>query len=124
VRVGYNGFTVAEVLVAVVVFTVGVLALVGAAAATSRMLARGRHATVAAAVLAGRIEELHRIAAATVPACSAPEWRSESATETGVPLRWEVLDDAGAARRVRLVLRHPAGTLADTVMTAVLCPAP
>ena len=122
-RAGNDGFTVAEVLVAVVVFTVGVLALVGAAAATSRMLARGRHATAGAAVLAGRIEELHRIAAATVPACSAPEWRSDSAYDTGVSLRWEVLDDAGPARRVRLVLRHRASQSADTVMTGVLCPA-
>lgn len=120
---GKHGFTVAEVLVAVVVFTVGVLALVGAAAATSRMVARGRYATVGAAVLAGRIEELHRIAAATVPACSAPEWRSDSASESGVSLRWDVLDAAGASRRLRLVLRHPARASADTVMTAVLCPA-
>ena len=117
------GFTIAEVLLAVVLLTVGVLALVGAAAGTSRMIAKGRHGTMATAALAGRIEELHRIAGATVPSCSGPEWRSDSTSEAGVSLRWDVLDDTGIARRVRLILRHRGVATADTTMTAVLCPA-
>jgi Tfp pilus assembly protein PilE len=123
VRTRKTGFTVAEVVVAVVVFTVGVLALVGAFAAMGRMIGRGSQATVAAAVLAGRIEELHRIAGSTRPPCTAPEWRSGSATEAGVTHDWDVLEPTGVARRVRLVVRHhtPTGTATDTAMTAVLC---
>jgi prepilin-type N-terminal cleavage/methylation domain-containing protein len=118
-----QGFTVAEVLVAVVVFTVGVLALVGASAGMGRMIGRGSQATVAAAVVAGRIEQLHRIASSTSPPCTATEWRGDSATEAGIAHRWDVLDAAGIARRVRIVAqqRSPSGTRTDTVMTAVLC---
>jgi Tfp pilus assembly protein PilV len=123
VRTRKTGFTVAEVVVAVVVFTVGVLALVGASAAMGRMIGRGRQATVAAAVLAGRIEELHRIARSTWPPCTAPDWQGGSATEAGITYDWDVLDAVGVARRVRLVARHQTltGTATDTAMTAVLC---
>lgn len=118
-----TGFTIAEVVVAVVVFTVGGFALVGAFAAMGRMIGRGSQATVAAAVLAGRMEELHRIARSTWPPCTAAEWQSGSATEAGVTHEWEVLDPTGVARRVQLVgHRHTlAGTATDTVTTAVLC---
>ena len=54
------GVTVAEVLVAVVVLTVGVLALVGTWARTSRMIGLGRHSTVAALAASSRIEWLRQ----------------------------------------------------------------
>jgi Tfp pilus assembly protein PilV len=123
VRAIEPGFTVAEVLVAVMVLTVGVLALVGSFAGMSRMLGQGRQATVAAAVTAGRMEELRRIAHSTSPPCTAPEWRSDSASETGVAESWQVLDPEGITRRVQLIVRYrtPAGFATDTAVMAVLC---
>ena len=55
---GRSGFTIAEAVVAVVVLSVGVLALVGSAALTSRMVGRGLHSTRTGQVAAARIERL------------------------------------------------------------------
>ncbi len=122
-RASRYGFTVAEALVAVVVLTVGVLALVGSSAQVSRMIGRGRHATVAAMVAAARVERLRQIARSTSPACTSAEWRSDSAAHAGVTESWHILDAAGVVRRLQLVLRHRAPTTraTDTVVTAFLC---
>jgi hypothetical protein len=118
--------TIAEVMVAVVVLTVGVLALVGSAALTSRMLGRGHHSTRAGQVAAARIERLRQIAFSTVPPCTGAEWRSDSAGGPGLTENWQILDPAGPARRVRIILRsrHPTGFSSDTVVAGVLCGPP
>jgi Tfp pilus assembly protein PilV len=123
VRQDERGFTVAEVVVAVVVLTVGLLALAGSFARVSRMIGAGRHATLAAMAAGGRLAWLHRVAHSTSPPCASPEWRSDSAVSAGVMETWRVLDAAGTARRVELVVRHrtAGGPAADTVITAVLC---
>lgn len=122
-RANRYGLTVAETLVAVVVLTVGVLALVGSSAQVSRMIGRGRHATLAAMVVAGRIERLRQIARSTSPACGSAEWRSDSAVHAGVTESWHILDPAGVVRRIQVVLRRRAPTqlATDTVVTAFLC---
>jgi type II secretory pathway component PulJ len=127
VRVGAKrGFTIAEAMVAIVVLSVGVLALVGSAALTTRMLGRGRHSTLTGQVAAARIERLRHVALSTVPRCSGAEWRSGSESHPGLTESWQILDPAGPARRVLLVLqsRHPAGITTDTVVTGFLCGSP
>jgi hypothetical protein len=121
-----SAFTIAEAVVALVVLSVGVLALVGSAALTSRMLGRGRHSTRTGQVAAARIERLRQIALSTVPACTAAEWRNDSAGDPGLTESWQILDPAGPARRVRIVLRsrHPTGYSSDTVVTGFLCGSP
>jgi hypothetical protein len=124
VRVGSrSAFTIAETLVALVVLTAGVLALVGSAALTTRMLGRGRHSTRTGLVAAARIERLRQIGFSTVPACTGAEWRSDSAGGPGLSESWQILDAAGPARRMRIVLRsrHSTGISSDTVVTAMLC---
>jgi Tfp pilus assembly protein PilV len=125
VRASWFGLTLVEVLVAVVVLAVGVLALVGTSAQMSRMIGRGRQATVAAMLAAGRIERLRGVARSTSPPCTGAEWRSDSAVEAGVSQSWRVLDPAGVARRLQLVVRYrtPTGLATDTIVTAVLCEA-
>jgi Tfp pilus assembly protein PilE len=124
--VSRSGFTIAEVMVALVVLTVGVLALVGSAALTSRMIGRGRHSTRAGQVAAARIERLRQVAFSTLPACTSAEWRSGSAGGPSLTESWQILDPAGPARRVRIVLsaRHPTGFSTDTVVTGILCGSP
>ncbi len=123
---GRNGITIAEAVVALVVLSVGVLALVGSAALTSRMVGQGRHSTRAGQMAAARIERLRQIAFSTVPPCTGGEWRSDSAGDPGLSHSWQILDPAGPARRVRIVLRsrHPTGTSRDTVVTGILCGSP
>lgn len=121
-----NGFTVAEVLVAVVVLSVGLLALAGSTALAGRMVGLGQQATRVGQAAAARVERLRQVAFSTAPACSAPEWRSDSAGGRGLSESWEILDPAGPVRRVMIVLRslRPGGTSSDTVLTAVLCGTP
>jgi hypothetical protein len=121
-----SAITIAEAVVAVVVLSVGVLALVGSASLTSRMAGRGRHSTRIAQVAAARIARLHQIAFSTVPPCTGAEWRSDSAGGPGLTESWQILDPAGPARLVRIVLRsrHPTGVSSDTVVTGVLCESP
>jgi Tfp pilus assembly protein PilE len=123
VRANPYGLTIVEVLVAVVLLTVGLLALVGSSAQVSRMIGRGRHATVAAMLAAGRIERLRGVAGSTSPPCTGLEWRSGSAVESGVMESWQILDPAGAVRRLQLIVRYrtPAGLTTDTIVAAVLC---
>lgn len=118
-----SGLTIAEVMVAVVVLTVGALALVGSAGLTSRMLGQGRHSTRTGQVAAARIERLRQIAFSTMPACTGAEWRSDSAGGPGLGESWQILDPAGPVRRVRIVLRsrHATGLSSDTVVTGILC---
>ena len=126
-RVGSeSGLTIAEAVVAVVVLSVGVLALVGSAALISRMIGQGRQFTRAGQVAAARIERLRQIAFSTVPPCTSVEWRSGSAGGPGLTESWQILDPAGPARRARIVLRsrHPTGLSSDTVVTGFLCGAP
>jgi prepilin-type N-terminal cleavage/methylation domain-containing protein len=123
---GRSGFTVAEVVVAVVVLSVGLLALAGSAALASRMVGMGQQATRVGQTAAARVERLRQVASSTVPACSAPAWRSDSGRGGGVSEIWEILDHVGTARWVMIVLRsrRPGGIGSDTVLTAVLCGTP
>jgi prepilin-type N-terminal cleavage/methylation domain-containing protein len=53
-----SGFTIVEVLVALVVFALGVLGMAAETAALTRLLARGRRAAAVTAAAAGRLERL------------------------------------------------------------------
>ena len=121
-----SGVTLAEVLVAVVVLSVGLLALAGSTALAGRMVSLGQQATRVALAAASRVERLRQVAFSTAPGCSASEWRSDSAGGSGLSESWEILDPAGPVRRVMIVLRsrRPSGTSSDTVLTAVQCGAP
>ncbi|HEV2671327.1 MAG TPA: prepilin-type N-terminal cleavage/methylation domain-containing protein [Gemmatimonadales bacterium] len=57
-----RGFTIVEVLVAIVVVTVGMMALLGTAALVTRMIARGQRSAVAAQFAQQRIEQLRNSA--------------------------------------------------------------
>ena len=120
-----RGFTIAEVLVAVVMLTVGVMALVGSSAAVTRMVGRGRNDTVVGQMATTQLEWLRQIAASTAAPCTSALWKTDSSTANAgkVRMRWEIVDNAGNARRVRIVLRYPTGrrTQIDTVMTSILC---
>jgi prepilin-type N-terminal cleavage/methylation domain-containing protein len=123
---GRAGFTVVEVLVAVIVLSVGLLALAGSAALTSRMVGTGRQVTRVGLAAASRVERLRQIAFSTAAPCGAAAWRSGSAGGNGLSESWNILDGAGPVRRVMIVLRsqRPGGTTSDTVFTAVPCGGP
>ena len=78
-----GGFTIVELLVALMIFSVGALAMAGTAARTVTLLASAQTRTIAAAVAANRFERLR-----AVP-CSAQS--SDSTTTRGIRERWSVV---------------------------------
>jgi prepilin-type N-terminal cleavage/methylation domain-containing protein len=119
-----RGFTIVEVMVAIVLLTLGVMALVGSSAMVSRMIGRGRESTVAVQVASARLERLRRIAASSTPHCVSPGFVSDSARTAGITEQWTVESPgSGLTRSVSVVVqyRSPRGILYDTLRTIVLC---
>jgi prepilin-type N-terminal cleavage/methylation domain-containing protein len=117
-----SGFTITEVMIAVVILALGVLALVSGSAAATRMLSQGQRTTNAAAVAAARLERLRRAANATNPRCTSGNFASGNATTNGVTETWTV-PTSGISRVVLEVVTYKkySGTITDTLASIVSC---
>jgi Tfp pilus assembly protein PilV len=78
---GEQGFTVVEVVVAVLILTVGVLALAGGAALATRMIGRGQRAGAVTMFAAQRLEQLRATACTSQAAGSDTLWRGATAVD-------------------------------------------
>lgn len=68
-----KGFTIIEIIIAIIVLTVGVLGMVTTAALVTRMIARGQRSADASAFMARRVERLRAVASGQLTgACVAP----------------------------------------------------
>jgi len=95
---GKDGFTLIEVVIAVFMISVGILALLEAAGASAVMLRDGRLRTRASAVAASRIDSLRVVAASTNPTCTALTSGSASHVN-GISESWTVTG-SGRSRTV------------------------
>jgi prepilin-type N-terminal cleavage/methylation domain-containing protein len=101
-----TGMTLIEVLVAVVVLSIGVLALTGSSAMISRMIGRGRVETHAALLASRRLEQLRQQAASTTPRCTAANFASGGPhLDEGLLESWTVAP-AGRVRRVSVSVSY------------------
>jgi Tfp pilus assembly protein PilV len=121
-----GGFTILEVLIAVVVRGAGVLALASSSAVVSRIIGRGRTATITAQVAQAQQERLRAYAAATNPRCTSTRFRSAAGPEVrqGVTLNWFVENSTNDVRPVEVYVTYPVPpgrTRTDTLRTRVLC---
>jgi len=112
-----RGFTVVEVLIAVLVLTFGLMGLVATAALTTRMIGQGQRYTEASTLASQRFEILR------ARACSA---LADSTDVQGrFTVTWTVAAaDAGRSRLITLTVASPtgAGTVrSDTFTTKRLC---
>ena len=110
-----RGFTVIEVMVAVIVLTIGVLGLVGSAALVTRMIGRGNRAAKASIMAQQRIEILRGTRCASL-ASGADTVRQYVRTWTVTPV--------GNARRIQVRVRYPTTatqTRTDTTVTTIDC---
>ena len=117
------GFTIVEVLVAIVVLSIGVIALMGSTALTTRMIGQGRRTTMAMEVASRRLETLRMIANATTPACTGGAFASGGPITTdGVTETW-VVPGAGTSRAVSAIVTYAraGGTYTDTLQTVIWC---
>jgi prepilin-type N-terminal cleavage/methylation domain-containing protein len=101
-----TGLSLVEVLVALVILSIGILALTGSSSLVTRMIGRGKVETRAALAASQRMEALRAAAHATSPRCSAPEFSSGGPViENGFFQSWTV-DPAGTGRRVRVTVTY------------------
>jgi prepilin-type N-terminal cleavage/methylation domain-containing protein len=118
-----SGFTLVEVLVAIVVLGVGIVALVGSSAMVTRMIGRGKVETRAAQVASRRLETLRLAAYSTSPRCTAAGFISGGpATTSGVTESW-VVPAAGKVRsvQVNVTYRTVQGTRTASLQTRIEC---
>jgi prepilin-type N-terminal cleavage/methylation domain-containing protein len=100
------GLTLVEVLVAIVVLGVGVVALAGGSSLVTRMIGRGKVETRAAQVASRRMEALRLLAAAGSPRCNAPGFSSGGPSiRDGVTESW-IVPSSGRLRRVRVTVTY------------------
>ena len=118
-----SGFTIVEVLVAIVVLSIGLIALVGSSAMVTRMIGRGKVETRVAQAASQRIEMLRLAAYSTSPRCTAPTFANgQSVTPNGLTEAWTV-PVAGRVRNVRVTVtyRTVRGTRTDSLQTRIEC---
>lgn len=112
-----RGFTIVEILVAVMVLTVGIMGLVTTAGLVTRMIGQGQRFTEASALANERVEVLRTQRCATVG--------SGTETRGAYQINWRVAAAAGnKARDIQVVVRSPTtrGSRTDTVETVQFCP--
>jgi prepilin-type N-terminal cleavage/methylation domain-containing protein len=123
-RESQRGFTIIEIMLAVVVLSIGVMALVSSSALATRMIGRGGMTSRVTQVAIARAELLRAYAAQTSPGCTNANVKSDSATTANVREKWELLDNAGdETRRVRMTFTYqvPRGSRSDTMMITLYC---
>lgn len=123
VRHSSSGVTLVEVLIAVIVLGVGIVALAGSSALVTRMIGRGKTETRAALAASSRIEMLRSAAASTIPPCTAPSFAGgQTAPDDRSRESWEVPAE-GAVRRVRVTVSYQTvgGRRSATLETDIQC---
>jgi len=117
-----QGFTIVEVIVAMMVLSVGVLALVSSSALVTRMIGTGKHSTIAAQVAERRLETLRQQARSTAVPCANFGAVNTTATTDGMSEAWQVTV-AGTQRNAvaNVTYNVPRGTRTVTLRTIISC---
>jgi prepilin-type N-terminal cleavage/methylation domain-containing protein len=119
-----GGFTLVEVLVAVMVLSVGVTALVGSAGVVTRMVGRGQMGTRAAQTASGTLEQLRMWAYSTTPRCTSANFVGGTTTSRGITEKVViVITGAGATRIITDSVSYGTvkGVHRDVFTTQVRC---
>lgn len=120
-----GGFTLVELLVAIVILTSGILAVAGGSIMTTRNLQRSKVSTLASGLTNAKLDELLSYANATSPACTAGTFASSSSAQVTnqVSLTWNV-PASGALRTVRVFASYKlskGATKVDTLTGRIAC---
>ena len=109
-----RGFTIVEVVIAIVIFSLGILGLVGTAASVTRMVARSQQQNKAATLSANRLEILRATRCASMA--------GGSATDGRYSIAWTVAD-TGQAKKVTITVSMPTarGIRTDTTSSYISC---
>lgn len=119
-----QGFTIIEIMLAVIVLSVGVMALVGSSALATRMIGRGNMSSRVTQVANARAELLRAYAAQTSPGCTNANVASGNAVTSGVTEAWVLGGNAGDATRpvtMTFTYQVPRGTRSDVMVITLYC---
>ena len=86
------GFTVIEVIVAILILTIGVLALASTAAVVTKQMARGNRQTVASTIAQARFDSLSSVQCSTLAAAGATTTGTSTFRKGQVTETWTVTD--------------------------------
>jgi prepilin-type N-terminal cleavage/methylation domain-containing protein len=125
------GFTLVEVLVAVTVLGIGLVALASSSALVTRMIGRGQMATRAAGVASQRLEKLRMYALSTSPRCTSASFAAGAAAAgaaggsgvSGVSEVWAIAV-AGKERTITETVTYKTAkgqTKSETFTTVLEC---
>lgn len=120
-----GGFTIIEMLIAITILAVGVLAVASSAIFTTRNLHRSRLATVASVQATSKLDELIGYASVTSPPCTSTRFASSTTpvTVAGVTLTWTV-PGTGPLRTIRVFAQYRVSAAAarvDTITARIAC---
>ena len=121
-----GGFTLIEVMVAIVILSVGVLGLISTSALVTRMIGRGNMTTKATQLAQTRLEILRQQALSSTPSCSSLGASGTATGPSGMSEAWTVTTPSGTAnlRQFSVTVTYPItrGTRTATMTTQIRCP--
>ena len=94
-RADRRGFTLIEVIAAIILLTIGLLAVAGLGVVAAKTTRRGSTQTLAAAIAQSRFDSLSSLPCYTLAASGAT---SGTSTTRGVVERWRVIDGRNVKR--------------------------
>jgi prepilin-type N-terminal cleavage/methylation domain-containing protein len=120
-----EGFTLVEVLIAVMVLGVGITALVGSSAMVTRMIGRGQMSTRAAQVATQRLETLRLQAYSSTPHCTAPAFVGGNTSNNPLKVTeaWTITAN-GSVRTISVTVAYKTArgtTHSDVLTTTIKC---
>lgn len=120
-----RGLSLIEVIIAIVILGVGILAMGATAGAVTTTLTGSRAATQATQMAMGEMERLRVAARSTKPLCAAATFSSSVGVmkQNGVSMTWTV-PPTGTSREVQVTVTYPQGrgrTKTETFRTLVPC---
>jgi prepilin-type N-terminal cleavage/methylation domain-containing protein len=116
------GFTLLEVLLAIVIVSAALLGILGTLRRAAALAGQGRVRSRAAIQLASRVHRLRGEVLAGAPGCLVPLAGSVRSA-SGIDESWTATrDDRLIEVRISVSMRRSGGLLADTLVTRIPCP--
>ncbi|MGH7703851.1 MAG: type IV pilus modification PilV family protein [Gemmatimonadales bacterium] len=117
-----RGFTIVEVMVAIIVLSIGILAYIGSFANSSRLLGRGRGDTNVALVASRRLEILRNMAKIASPPCTGLAGGTATYARYNISETWTVTG-SGFTRTAQVIVSRSvtSGAVPDTFTTLIAC---
>ena len=118
-----RGFTIIEIIIAIIVLTVGLLGLVTTAALVTRMIARGQRSAMAATFAAQRMERLRPAACIDVQRVGGADTLYRGSTWVAFS-NWVFVDEGNSYYRVRVVTTYKTDqnrVRVDTLEAGIPC---